>query len=140
MRAAKTLASGLIFLLFIGCAGKKAINPLNQLKAKTWVLSSLMGYGLDLNQFVGGIPSLNFMDEGKISGFSGCNNFSGNFSLEGTGIKLDPGAMTKKICVGTGEKDFTSALEKVEDLKIVQDKLILLDGTTELMSFVPKKD
>lgn len=93
-----------------------------------------------MNQFAGGIPSLAFLEDGKLSGFSGCNNFSGNFSLEGTGIELDPGAMTKKMCPGSGEQDYISALGKVGDLKIGKDKLTLLDGATELMSFVPKKD
>ncbi|MEB2775735.1 META domain-containing protein [Algoriphagus sp. D3-2-R+10] len=140
MRAIKTLSIGLIFLLFTSCAGNKAINPLNLLTGNTWALSSLMGTGLDMNQFAGGIPTLSFLDGGNLAGFSGCNNFSGNFSLEGTGIKLDPGAMTKKMCPGTGEQDFISALSKVGDLEIGKDKLTLLDGSTELMSFVPKKE
>lgn len=140
MRTLKTFSFGLIFLLSMSCAGTKPINPLNHLKANTWVLSSLMGSGLDLNQFVGGIPTLSFMDDGKISGFSGCNNFSGNFSLEGNSINLDPGAITKKMCPGTGEQDYISNFEKVADLKLEKEKLILLDGSTELMSFVPKKD
>ena len=93
-----------------------------------------------MKQFPGGIPSLDFLAEGKLSGFSGCNNFSGNFSLEGTGLKLEPGAMTKKMCPGTGEQDYISALGKVRDLKIEKEKLTLLDGDTELMSFVPKND
>ncbi|REG85393.1 META domain-containing protein [Algoriphagus antarcticus] len=140
MRSFKTLSFGLIFLLFASCGSTKAINPLNLLTGNSWTLSSLMGKGLDMNQFAGGIPSLAFLEDGKLSGFSGCNNFSGNFSLEGTGIELDPGAMTKKMCPGSGEQDYISALGKVGDLKIGKDKLTLLDGATELMSFVPKKD
>lgn len=140
MSAFKTLCFGLIFLLFASCASTKSMNPLSLLTENNWALSSLMGNGLDMNQFAGGIPSLDFLEDGKLSGFSGCNNFSGNFSLEGTGIKLDPGAMTKKMCPGTGEQDYISALGKVGDLKIGKDKLTLLNGATELMSFVPKKD
>ena len=140
MRALKTLSFGLIFLLFASCAGTKAINPLNLLKSNSWALASLMGKGLDLNQFTGGIPSLSFLEDGNLAGFSGCNNFSGNFMLEGTSLLLDPGAITKKMCPGTGEEDFISAMNQVKALNISKDKLTLLDGTTELMSFVPKKD
>lgn len=138
MKSLKTLAFGLTLLLFAGCGSTRTINPMSLLTDNSWSLSSLMGKGLDLTQFAGGIPSLTFLDEGRLAGFSGCNNFSGNFSLEGTGVRLDPGAMTKKMCPGTGEQDFMAALSKVGELKIGKDKLTLLDGPTELMSFVPK--
>lgn len=140
MKAFKTLPYGLIFFLLASCGSSKSINPLNLLTGNSWALSSLMGEGLDMNQFPGGIPSLDFLADGKLSGFSGCNNFSGNFLLEGAGLEVDPGAMTKKMCSGTGEQDFISALSNVGDLKISKDKLILLDGATELMSLVPKKE
>lgn len=140
MKTAKSVSVGLILLLFISCAGSKAINPLNLLQSNSWALSSLMGSGLDMNQFAGGVPSLSFLDDGNLAGFSGCNNFSGSFMLEGTGLLLDPGAITKKMCPGSGEQDFISTLNKVKELKIDKDKLTLLDGDSELMSFVPKKD
>ena len=140
MRAFKILPFGLIFLLFVSCSSTKATNPLNLLTGNTWALSSLMGQELDLSQFSGGLPSLNFLDDGNLAGFSGCNNFSGNFTLEASGLLLDSGAITKKMCPGSGEQDFISVLNKVKDLKISKDKLILLDGSTELMSFVPKND
>lgn len=139
MRAFKTVSFGIIFFFLASCGSTKAVNPLNLLTGNSWALSSLMGKGLDMNQFAGGIPSLSFLEDGKLAGFSGCNNFSGSFLLEGTGIKLDPGAISKKMCPGSGEQDFISALGKVGDLKIDKDKLTLLDGATELMSFVPKK-
>ncbi|PZX60219.1 heat shock protein HslJ [Algoriphagus ratkowskyi] len=139
MKAFKTLSYGLIFFLLVCCGSSKSIHPLKLLTSNSWTLSSLMGRGLDINQFPGGFPSLAFLTEGKLSGFSGCNNFSGSFLLESTGLELDPGAMTKKMCPGLGEQDFITALNKVGNLKISKEKLILLDGSTELMSFVPKK-
>ncbi|WP_339868546.1 META domain-containing protein [uncultured Algoriphagus sp.] len=140
MRALKTLSFGLLFLLFVSCGSTKAINPLNLLTGNTWALSSLMGQGIDLNQFADGLPSINFLDDGKLAGFSGCNNFSGNFMLEGSGLLLNPGAITKKMCPKNGEQEFISAMNKVKELKISKDKLTLLDGANELMSFVPKND
>ena len=139
MKALKTLSFGLILLLFVSCGSTKAINPLNLLTGNTWALSSLLGESLDLNQFSGGLPSLSFLDDGKLAGFSGCNNFSGNFMLESDGLLLDPGAITKKMCSESGEQEFISAMKKVKDLKISKDKLTLLDGSTELMSFIPRK-
>ncbi len=139
MKPIQTLLIGLIFFMVTSCSSTKTINPLKLLTNKSWALSSLTGKSLDMNQFPGGIPTLNFLEDGKLSGFTGCNNFSGNFSIVDSGIKLDPGAITKKMCPGAGENDFITALNKVSDLKIAKDKLTLLDGSTELMSFVPKK-
>ncbi|MCE7054103.1 META domain-containing protein [Algoriphagus sp. AGSA1] len=138
MKPIHTLLIGLIFFMVTSCSSTKTINPLKLLTNKSWALSSLAGKSLDMSQFPGGIPTLNFLEDGKLSGFTGCNNFSGNFSLEEPGIKLDPGAITKKMCPGSGEEDFIAALKKAGDLKIARDKLTLLDGTMELMSFVPK--
>ncbi|WPR75440.1 META domain-containing protein [Algoriphagus sp. NG3] len=138
MKSTLTFSVALIVFILMGCSSTKTSNPLKILTSKSWELSSLMGKGLDMNQYTAGIPTLHFLEGGKLSGYSGCNNFSGNFSLEESGIKLDPGAITKKMCPGSAEEDFITALNKVGDLKISREKLILLDGSTELMSFVPR--
>jgi heat shock protein HslJ len=99
----------------------------------------MLGKALDPEKFASGLPFLNFQEGGKLAGFSGCNNFNGNFNLEGTSLKLDPGAMTRKACPGDGEKDFTSALSQVANFKVNKNKLTLLDGAAkELMSFIPQ--
>ncbi|WP_075351801.1 META domain-containing protein [Algoriphagus marinus] len=140
MKAIKSFSIGLIFFVVSSCGSLNAINPLSLLMGNSWALSSLMGKSLDLSQFADGVPSLNFLEGGKLAGFTGCNNLSGSFALEGTSIKLDPGAVTRKACPGTGEQDFLGALSKVGNLKIGKDKLTLLDGEEELMSFIPKND
>ena len=140
MKNLKIFSLGVLFLILSSCGGMKSINPLSLLTGNSWALSSLMGQELDLDQFPKAVPSLDFLVGGKLAGFSGCNNFSGNFSLEGTGLKLDPGAITKKVCSGTGEHGFLSTIEKVSQIKVDKNKLTLLDGDTELMSFVPKED
>ncbi|HSF52282.1 MAG TPA: META domain-containing protein [Algoriphagus sp.] len=131
---------GLLILFASGCNSTAKLNPLSTLTGNSWILTSLMGSELDLGKFSAGPPTLNFLEGGNLAGFAGCNNFSGGFSLEGTNLKLDPGAVTKKACPGTGEDEFLSALEKVKNLKVEKEKLTLMDGATELMSFIPKKD
>lgn len=107
---------------------------------KPWVLSSLSGQAPDLVKFSSGLPTLNFLEGDTFAGFAGCNNFSGEFTLTGSDIKLDPGAMTRKSCPGSGESEFLSAVEKVQSLTFDKEKLTLMDGATELMSFSSKKD
>lgn len=140
MKNLKSLSIILLFLIGSSCGSLNSINPLSLLTGNSWILSSVSGEGLDLNQFAGGIPSLDFLEGGKLAGFSGCNNFSGNFSLEGTRLQLDPGAITKKSCSGTGEQEFLSAIERASQVNVDKNKLTLLDGSAELLSFVPRKD
>ncbi|WP_111670796.1 META domain-containing protein [Algoriphagus litoralis] len=140
MKLHRIAVLGLLVLILGGCSSSAGLNPLSLLTGKSWALSSLMGGEIDPSKFTAGVPTLDFLEGGRLAGFAGCNNFSGGFSLEGTDIKLDPGAMTRKACPGGGEEEFISALNRVKNFTVAKEKLTLLDGATELMSFVPKKD
>lgn len=138
MKHVKILSLGLLILFFNSCGSTGKLNTLGILTGNTWELSTLMGEDLDLNKFRDGLPSLSFLEGGKLAGFAGCNNFSGGFSLEGNSIQLNPGAMTRKACQGSGEDEFIKAMSKVKKIKAGKDKLTLLDGTTEIMTLIPK--
>lgn len=129
-----------LFLFCLSCGSSKGINPIALLTGNEWELSSMQGIESPDSHFSTGLPSLYFLEGGRLSGYTGCNNFSGGFSLEGGGIQLDPGAITKKACQGSGENDFLLAFERVKTYTVEKEKLTLSDGTTELMSFIPKKD
>lgn len=131
-----TLLVGL-FLGLSSCSSVSSLNPMQLLTGNNWVLSSLMGGGLDMFSG-GGLPSLGFGDDGKLTGSTGCNSFSGNFEMNGTNLNLDPGAMTKKACPGEGENEFLDALKQVSNFKVSKDKLTLLDGASELMTLMPQ--
>lgn len=138
MKKLQLLSISVLFLLMSSCASSSGINPLSLLTGNSWELASLAG--ADLNQFSNGKPTLNFLDGGRLAGYAGCNNFSGGFLLEGANLQLDSGAMTKKACEGAGEDLFVRAIQKVNSFQVTKEKLVLLEGVTEVMSFVPKKD
>ena len=140
MKHVKILSLGLLTLFLSSCGSTEKLNTDSLLIGKIWELSSLMGEDPDLNKFQNGLPSISFLEGGKLAGFAGCNNFSGGFSLEGNSIQLDPGAMTRKACQGSGEDEFISAIGKVKNIKAGKDKLTLLDGTTEIMRLIPKSE
>lgn len=140
MKSIKSFSILVVFLIISSCGGLKRINPLSLLTGNSWALATLMGKELDLSLFSETVPRLDFLAGGKLAGFSGCNNFSGSFSLEGTAVKLDPGAITKKACSGMGEQAFITAIGRVSQLKVDKGKLTLLLGDSELMSFVPIND
>lgn len=57
-------------------------------------------------------PRLEFVSEGRVSGYTGCNLFSGAWKMEGGDVRVGWLAMTKRMCVGDGgeiEKRFLAA-------------------------------
>ena len=65
-----------------------------------------------------------------ISGFNGCNNFSGKIKIEGNKITfLEPFQQTLKACNGDGEQKFMDALNTVKSFAFSEnDKLDLIAG------------
>ena len=121
MRQFKILFTFILLFSFTACSSLNNINPLSLLMGNKWKLAGMMGKSLDVGKFADAVPLLSFMDGGKLSGLS-----------------LNPGAMTKKACPGTGESDFLKALSMVKNFKVVKDKLVLMDGASELLSFIPE--
>lgn len=112
---------------------------MNTLTQNSWIVNSLLGKQLDPAAYMKGLPAMNFGADGKLTGSTGCNNFTGNFKLDGINVKLDPGAMTRMACPGNGEADFLAAAQQVTNLKMNGNTLSLLNGATEVMSLIPKK-
>jgi|KBSMisStaDraftv2_1062788.scaffolds.fasta_scaffold1872284_1 heat shock protein HslJ len=129
----------ILAMLTSSCGSTKNVNVINTLTQNSWVVNSLLGKQLDSSAYLKGLPSINFGADGKLTGSTGCNNFTGNFKLDGMGVNLDPGAMTKMACPGNGEADFLSALQQVTNLKLNGNTLSLLNGANEVLSLIPKK-
>jgi heat shock protein HslJ len=111
----------------------------NTLTSHPWELNTLNGNALDLSDFQNGKPFFLFENSGMLSGSTGCNNMSGNYKLKKACLELEPGAITRMACQGNGETLFLDALKHVKMMKLDGDKLILLDGTKEIMTLLPKK-
>ena len=72
------------------------------LQGKEWMLESLRwnntSYGIE-----GKAPSIQFMDEERVSGNGGCNNFTGGYSISGRTISFGALAATKMLCQDSEE-------------------------------------
>ncbi len=124
-----------ILLLLNACSSG---DQLTQLVGTEWSVTSLLGKSLNAADITKGLPSLNFSDNGKLFGSTGCNNFTGSYKLEGTKLSLDPGAMTKMMCSDNTEQDFLNAINQVTNLKMDGNTLNLLNGAKTVMSLIPK--
>lgn len=109
------------------------------MKGKKGVLIRLAGLPAD---FPEGLPDIAFDDTGKMTGFTGCNRFFGNYSHPSDSsnnglksIKINPTGMTKKFCMNVNEQGFLSALEATETYELRNDTLILFHKDRETAAF-----
>ncbi len=121
---------GLLFLT--SCSAYKEQTGLT---SNQWELVSLTGKAPNGER---GLPYVMFTSGYGFSGYTGCNTFTGSYTLESSKLSLNPGIMTKMFCAESRETDFLVALKKVNSYKITGGTLTLFDGNTELMKFTQK--
>ena len=101
--------------------------PSNPLANTGWILTSLYGGATLPNA----IPNLFFADNGQVSAFGGCNNFSGAYLVSGAQISIGPLFGTQMACatdVSNQEATYLNALQSAVTFEMTLDTLILRDG------------
>ena len=81
-------------------------------------------------------PYLRFMTEGNVAqGFSGCNQFSGNWKITDGRIELGPMAMTMMACADSmnTEQAFMQALATMDRNEIQDDELRIFQDNKEVL-------
>ncbi|WAC01224.1 META domain-containing protein [Lacinutrix neustonica] len=82
--------------------------------------------------------TLNFEEtSNKVSGFSGCNRFFGDYTLENNTISFKDLASTKKMCLeneNTLELKMMKALTETTNFRIKDNKIVLYNGEKELLT------
>lgn len=111
----------LVGLLF-GC-GSKDVAPVdtdslkNKLVGKVWKCEAMFK-----RDIVGDTPlTLEFTATGSVSGSSGCNTFTGTYTLTRNALKFGPFSLTKKTCIGAlGEQEhsYLYSLSLVNEVKV----------------------
>lgn len=129
----------LCLIVSFSCGSSAPENKADKLISIQWYLTSLNGKAVDRISLDFEIPYINFSKEKKFTGFTGCNNFSGNYNYDNSKLVLDPGAITKKYCDNSIETEFLDVLKKVSAFEINENVLVLLNGSQEIMKFIPKK-
>jgi len=75
-------------------------------------------------------PSATFEDE-NVSGWAGCNRYTGGFQIDGSSLVLGQISSTKMACPSPGdtiERDYLAALERVAAWRTEDDEVVLLDA------------
>jgi heat shock protein HslJ len=110
-------------------------EPAAGLAGTSWVLIDLDGTG----DFAHLQLTLEFSDDGSVSGFSGCNTYNGPYSVDGGSIDVGPLATTKMACERPGsaiESVYLPALDAVGTWDILETGDLVLSGPSTL-TFTP---
>ena len=111
---------------------QKRTNPLSQ---SSWQLENYFLHG-ESKQALSEHPATIEFQDGKFSGNTGCNGFSGTYAVEGDAIHFQLGPMTLRACqedVADQEAAFLSGLESAAAYQIQDGKLMLLDKQGKLL-------
>jgi heat shock protein HslJ len=99
-----------------------------------WVLAS----GAEVDGWEEFAPTARF-EGGTASGSTGCNRYTGPYTLDGDTLELGAIASTRMACAPRAdavEREFLAALERVDHWRFDADGLVLLDdGNAELLHF-----
>ncbi len=113
-----------------------AVNPGNPLGNTNWALTSMNGTevpvpGSNLTAF--------FANGGQISGFGGCNNFNGSYSVGGNSIRISALSTGRLSCgeqLDDQEQNYTLALQSAHTFSINSNQLIIFDPSgQEILRF-----
>ena len=105
-----------------GCGG----DPASLLIGKSWVVQRISGVPLADRSRV----TLNFGADGRVSGNSSCNSYSGRYTLSGEGLTIGQTAGTMMACIAaammTQEKAFLDVLRGVQRFDVRSDGTLVL--------------
>lgn len=117
--------------------------PLNsfQITGKTWQLKYIKGFSEEQLKEHPQLPTMEFDAESqRVSGFAGCNNYFGNYSLNNQGqVNFSELASTKKMCINSMnlEDAFLQTLDKSEWISVEGRTLNIKDKEEQVLaSFV----
>lgn len=100
------------------------------LQGHEWQVTALNTGSAVASVVAGTQPTARFV-QGRVSGNTGCNQFSANYSLEGFNLEIGPAISTKRACLneeaGKQEIALLQALENVVNFRIVGNQLTLYD-------------
>jgi heat shock protein HslJ len=104
-----------------GCGG----YPAALLQGAEWVVEDLNGRGIvDRSRM-----TLRFGSDGRVSGRTSCNTYSGTYSLTGEVLTVSHGAMTRKACAESlmsQEDEFLGLLRNVRRFSMSPDGALVL--------------
>jgi heat shock protein HslJ len=120
----------LISLIFAaGCTGQQ---PESRVNGTDWILKGYVQNGTPAQALTGTKITLDFGDDGRITGSAGCNRYFASYEMKGTAITIGPAGSTMMYCGTPGVMDQESAyltlLNQAETFTLQGDRLSIFDA------------
>ncbi|MCW8810075.1 MAG: META domain-containing protein [Ignavibacteriaceae bacterium] len=126
----------LIALIIISCSSKEAEKSQVNLLHDIWALASINSEKVVIDETVKNLPKLEiYVEDEMVRGNTGCNTINGKVEIDKNKISFYDITATEMVCPGDLERRFISALQKVNNYKIVKFKLYLYENDKVLLSF-----
>ncbi len=110
-------------------ASRQMSTDRRALAGTNWRLVSFGPAGSEENIVSGTRPTLNFGDDGRASGSTGCNSFSGTYTVRGDTISFGRMISTKRACLdqkaNQQEQLYLSALEQARWFRLASNRLAI---------------
>ena len=132
------LLSVVVVALTAGCGGDEGSGSSQaDLENRPWVLVS--GIAVPLTPATAS-PSATFA-EGRVGGSTGCNRFTGPYTLDGDSLEIGQIASTRMACIPPAdrvERSYLGALGKAASWRLDGEQLVLADADgAELLRYAP---
>lgn len=123
----------------MGVAGATPAEPASALAGTTWSLINIAA-GQNVQPALGGVQvTIQFSADGRVSGFAGCNNYTGAYSLSGETISVGPLASTRKACQAAGvmqqEQQVLEILNGARQAVLADETLTITDAAGQSLVF-----
>ena len=127
-------------LIAAGCTGRDPVPADLRLNGTRWTLTGYVAEGTPRQVVNGSMVTLEFGDDGRISGSAGCNHYFAGYGMKGTAITIGQAGSTMMYCAEAGVMDQESAylalLQKAASVTAVNDSLAFSDANgIKILSF-----
>lgn len=136
-----TMARSVLWMCTLGLAAC-AVSPGTPAQSQSLAGTRWIGASLKSTDNPATQPRLEFVAEGRVSGFTGCNMMSGTWRMEGGEARFGAIAATKRMCLGPEGEVEKAFLAVVNDRgRAVREgsKLVVLGPEGERFEFSEAK-
>lgn len=110
-------------------------SNLMQLRHATWILTHIGNMQVTTKPTTNNIPSLQFSQDGRVSGADGCNRIMGSYTAGRDTLNLSQMASTQMACIDKNyvPQKYVEALAKVTHYQVYNKTLKLTDKSGNVL-------
>ena len=129
----------MILLFLVSCSNQKELTPQNI--SGRWILEKINEKKVSIDE-VKIPPFITITEDFKLSGYNGCNNFFGLYTIysDPASLEIKNLSSTRKLCTNNQsidnlERSFMSTLIQSPQVKVYENKLII-EGLPNHLTFI----